>query len=400
MSLSARVRRAPVAVLSVLAVLAAGLVAAAPAQAAASDLFFSEYIEGTGFNKAIEIFNGTGADVPLSGYSLELYSNGSPTVSQSRALTGTVKNGDVFIAAHSSADPALLATADVITINIVINWNGDDAIVLRKGTTIIDSIGQVGHDPGTEWGTGLTSTADNTLRRKSAVLGGDTTTSDAFDPSVEWNGFAVNTFNGFGWHVADGAESAPAVTATSPARNAADVPLDSNVTVTFSEPVSVTASSFGLTCTTSGNHALSVNGGTTTYSLDPVTDFVGDESCTLTVVAEDVDDVDSNDPPSGMAANYVTSFGTEPPPPSCDVLPTHTISQVQGDGGTSPVLDQGVTVQAVVTAIRPSLNGFFIQEETGDQDSFATTSEGVFVLKLPAGQRRRRRPCHGQGRRS
>ena len=70
-SLSVRARRAPVAILSVLAVLAAGLVAAAPAQAAASDLFFSEYIEGSGFNKAIEIFNGTGADVPLSGYRLD-----------------------------------------------------------------------------------------------------------------------------------------------------------------------------------------------------------------------------------------------------------------------------------------------------------------------------------------
>ena len=59
-------------------------------------------------------------------------------MSQSSALAGTVKNGDVFIAAHSSADPALFATADMTTINAVINWNGDDAIVLRKGTTVID----------------------------------------------------------------------------------------------------------------------------------------------------------------------------------------------------------------------------------------------------------------------
>ena len=38
----------------------------------------------------------------------------------------------------------------------------------------VDSIGQIGVDPGTEWGTGLTSTADNTLRRKPAVEAGDT----------------------------------------------------------------------------------------------------------------------------------------------------------------------------------------------------------------------------------
>jgi hypothetical protein len=37
-------------------------VALAPtaAQAAATDLFFSEYMEGTSLNKAIEIYNGTG----------------------------------------------------------------------------------------------------------------------------------------------------------------------------------------------------------------------------------------------------------------------------------------------------------------------------------------------------
>ena len=54
-----------------------------------------------------------------------------------------------------------------------IYYNGDDAVVLRKGGAdgpVLDSIGQVGFDPGTEWGTGLTSTVDNTLRRKAAVV--------------------------------------------------------------------------------------------------------------------------------------------------------------------------------------------------------------------------------------
>ncbi len=31
-------------------------------------------------------------------------------------------------------------------------FNGDDAVVLRKGTTVIDVIGQIGFDPGSEWG--------------------------------------------------------------------------------------------------------------------------------------------------------------------------------------------------------------------------------------------------------
>ena len=79
-------------------------------------------------------------------------------------------------------------------------FNGDDAVALRKGTALIDVIGQIGFDPGSQRGSGLVSTQDNTLRRKSNVLGGDTNGFDAFDPSVEWEGFAQNTFDGLGSH--------------------------------------------------------------------------------------------------------------------------------------------------------------------------------------------------------
>ncbi|HEY9494676.1 MAG TPA: hypothetical protein VIR15_07480, partial [Intrasporangium sp.] len=41
-------------------------VAAPTAQAAPTELFFSEYIEGSSNNKALEIYNGTGAPVNLA----------------------------------------------------------------------------------------------------------------------------------------------------------------------------------------------------------------------------------------------------------------------------------------------------------------------------------------------
>ncbi len=52
-----------------------------PASAAPTDLFFSEYIEGTSNNKAVEIYNGTGAAVDLAagGYTVQVFSNGAPT---------------------------------------------------------------------------------------------------------------------------------------------------------------------------------------------------------------------------------------------------------------------------------------------------------------------------------
>lgn len=170
-------------------------------KAETAEIFFSEYIEGSSYNKALEIFNGTGGNVDLTGYSVELYSNGSPTASQSVSLSGTLPNNDVYIIANGGATQTILDVTDLIS-NAVANFNGDDALVLKKGTLIIDVIGQIGFDPGTEWGTGLVSTADNTLRRKNTVCAGDPDGSDVFDPSNEWDGYATDTLDGLGSHTA------------------------------------------------------------------------------------------------------------------------------------------------------------------------------------------------------
>jgi len=198
-------RRKSLVSILVLAMLAALLPAlaltAAPATAATSELFLSEYIEGSSFNKAIEIYNGTGGDVGLAedGYTLELYSNGNATPSQTVPLSGTILDGDVFVLAHGSADAAILAQADLVS-SAVINFNGDDGVVLRKGGVIVDAFGQNGVDPGSQWPGGG---QDDTLRRKAAVCAGDTDFSNAFDASVEWDVLAQNTFDGLGTHTAN-----------------------------------------------------------------------------------------------------------------------------------------------------------------------------------------------------
>ncbi|MDX1378617.1 MAG: lamin tail domain-containing protein, partial [Anaerolineales bacterium] len=176
---------------------------AAPIQsvqaAAPTELFLSEYIEGSSFNKAVEIYNGTGGSVNLSTYTLELYSNGASSPSQSVALSGTLADGDVFVLAHGSADAAILAEADLIS-SSVINFNGDDALVLKNGGAVVDSFGQVGVDPGSQWPGGG---QDDTLRRSDTVCAGDTNPTDSFDASVEWVTFAQNTFDGLGSHTAN-----------------------------------------------------------------------------------------------------------------------------------------------------------------------------------------------------
>jgi predicted extracellular nuclease len=173
------------------------------ANAVTMDLFFSEYVEGSSFNKALEIYNGTGASIDLTGmYTVEFFYNGSTSAGLTIALSGTVADGDVFVLTNQSADAAILAVADQVT--SATSWfNGDDAVVLRRGATLLDVIGQIGFDPGSEWGTGDTSTQDNTLRRMAGVCTGDANGSDPFDPALEWNGYSQNTFDGLGSHAAN-----------------------------------------------------------------------------------------------------------------------------------------------------------------------------------------------------
>jgi uncharacterized protein len=169
----------------------------------ATELFFSEYVEGSSNNKALEIYNGTDAAIDLGagGYNIQMFFNGSATAGLTINLVGTVAAGDVFVLAQASANATILAQADQT--NGAGWFNGDDAVALRKGSALLDVIGQIGFDPGTEWGSGLASTADNTLRRLESVCAGDPDGSDAFDPSVTWVGFATDTFDGLGAHAVD-----------------------------------------------------------------------------------------------------------------------------------------------------------------------------------------------------
>jgi predicted extracellular nuclease len=171
-------------------------IASLSALPATADLYFSEYIEGSSNNKALEIYNSSASSVDLSGYKVETYFNGSNSAGLTINLTGSIPANGVFVLAHGSANATILAKANQTNSS---GWfNGDDAIVLKNGSAISDSIGQVGVDPGSEWGSGFTSTADNTLRRKTSVVAGDVAINNSFDPATEWEGYAQDTFDHLG----------------------------------------------------------------------------------------------------------------------------------------------------------------------------------------------------------
>lgn len=164
-----------------------------------SELFISEYVEGSSNNKYIEIYNPTSAAVTLtSNYDLQIYFNGSATAGSTIALTGVISANGVFVIENSSESLGVAADQQ----SGALTFNGNDAIVLRNGTTNIDIIGQIGFDPGSQWtGSVCTEgTGEGTLVRNASVQSGDTNGADAFDPDTEWTCFAQDTVINLGSH--------------------------------------------------------------------------------------------------------------------------------------------------------------------------------------------------------
>jgi predicted extracellular nuclease len=364
-----------------LAVAAPVVLAPVAASAAApTDLFFSEYVEGTSNNKAVEIHNGTAMAVDLvaGAYVVQVYANGAASPTSTIALTGSVPVGDVRVIANSQAGAVVLGRAQQTS--GALSFNGNDAVVLRKGGSagpIIDSIGQVGLDPGAEWGTGLASTMDNTLRRKTAVTSGDTTVNDAFDPSTEWEGFATDSFDALGAHPGLPADLAPLVGTLAPTSGSTGA-VNIRPVVTFTEAVTAPAGAFTLTCSTSGAVPLTAvsSNEARTYTLEPASALTVGESCTVTVTASLVTDEDANDPPDAMAADRTSTFTVVD---LCAVTAT-AIPVIQGSGGSATTT--GVrTVKGVVVGDYEGtggLRGFYLQEQVGDGNP--ATSDAIFVF--------------------
>lgn len=156
-------------------------------------LIFSEYIEGSGNNKALELYNAGSTTVDLSMCTIEKYQNGGSTP-DTQDLSGSLAPGAAYVVCHSSfANPA----CDV-EFSTFINHNGDDGYAVVCDGTTIDTFGQLGVDPGAEWAGGGVSSLNSTLRRLCTVVAGDPMGFDAFDPSVEWEAFPVDTFSDLG----------------------------------------------------------------------------------------------------------------------------------------------------------------------------------------------------------
>lgn len=345
-------------------------------------LFISEYIEGTSNNKAIELYNPTNATIDLTAgnYLLQMYFNGFSTPGNTIALTGTIPANGNYVIAHGSAS-FIAANGGTVVPNITNagSWyNGDDAIALRKGGAtgdLLDVIGQVGLDPGIEWGTGIASTADNTLRRRSALCTGDVNLADTFVPTAEWEGFATDAFDGLGSHTSSCFSTPVASIHVSP------------TALTFSASLGVPSIQFYLV---DGEHLTSDVSIVAPASFGVSTSKVGPFASEITLAAAianagdtifvqyDAVAAGTHSGSIALTTGAVTASVAVTGSTTNGVIPIYSI---QGTTNVSPYKGQIVTTSGVVVADfqeAGQLNGFYIQDLTGDGNT--ATSDGIFVL--------------------
>ncbi len=257
-----------------------------------SELYFSEYIEGTSSNKAFEIYNPTSQAIDLSSYTVYLYKNGETLADDTLMLTGTLNANDVYIVASPSADSAnIRALSD--TLHSTTYYNGDDALALFNGTTVVDVIGLIGEDPGSSWSVDTGATKEYTLVRKASVVSGTNLWTGIGD--TQWIAYSQNDFSHLGTHTTDGCSTTTTLVAIPSVDN--DTVCIQTPTFNFSESSTGGVAPYtynwdfgdGNTSTLANPSHTYSNAGTYTVTLtvtdDAITGTQTDDS-TLTVVVE------------------------------------------------------------------------------------------------------------------
>jgi uncharacterized protein len=321
----------------------------------ATDLFFSEYIEGSSNNKALEIYNGTGNSVNLKEYKIEIYSNGATTAHATNSIDlstlddskATLANGETFVIGNPSptgVNQAILDAADIL--HTITFYNGDDALVLKHNDTVIDSIGKIGEDPGTYWGTTV-RTAEQSLVRKSTVTEGDTNTADNYDPATEWDNLGTDVFTNIGIHtMAGGGTTQP------PVQTIVDV-----VTASVASGAVTSGTAVTLNTVTAGAKIYYTTDGTapTATSTEYTTPIVITAETTIKAIAIK----------TGLENSEVATF-------TYSILTESTIAQVR-----EMALKTNVQTTGVVTAVIGRT--IFIQDATSGIVVYTPTDSGVVL---------------------
>lgn len=110
------------------------------ASSSTASLYISEYVEGSGNNKYVELYNPTPTALSLSGWSLRTYVNGAASPTATLLLSGSVPAGGTFVIRREPTG-TWTGTADLTDSGDTLNFNGNDPVGLYSGSTLVDIVG-------------------------------------------------------------------------------------------------------------------------------------------------------------------------------------------------------------------------------------------------------------------
>ncbi len=149
----------------------------------------SQYVETNAGTtpKGIEIWNNTNAtlDFATNNLIIEQGTNGAAPTALVTVSTGTLAPGEVIVIGTTDIGTYLTTNGLTSTfVDYTFTFNGDDALVVKYGTTTTDVFGIPGTDPGSYWG----NNGVNTQNQNIQLLTGITTGSTAgfSDPSTRF----------------------------------------------------------------------------------------------------------------------------------------------------------------------------------------------------------------------
>jgi hypothetical protein len=328
-------------------------------------------------NDFIELFNRTASPVSVAGWSVQYGSSSGTGLWQVTNLTGTIPANGYYLVQEAQGAGGSLSLPTPDAVGTIAMAAGAGKVAVVTSTTALSGacpasasiLDKVGYGAANCSETATTPALTNTTSASRKGGGSIDTDNNLAD-------FTVGDPSPRG-----ATEPGPQVIATFPTHTGTDAATQGNLSVTFSEPVDVTGTWFTLNCATSGSHTATATGGPTVFILDPAVDFSPSESCTLTIVASQVTDQDTDDPSDAMSANFIATFTTGAVENCGD--PATLISSAQGSGPAT-TLSGSISIEGVVVGdyqAQPSqFGGFHLQEQDADADGNPATSEGIFVF--------------------
>jgi beta-lactam-binding protein with PASTA domain/endonuclease YncB( thermonuclease family) len=147
------------------------------------NLMISTYVEGTLYNKALELYNTSDELIDLSEFKIVQYIDGSSTNTVEIALSGILQGHDTYVIAHQDADIDIKNKADMLTDQLYFNGNDSIELIYQTGD-VIDQIAWV-----------IQYLDNRTLSRKQAI----TAPSNVFNYN-DWDIYSNDNFTPLGSH--------------------------------------------------------------------------------------------------------------------------------------------------------------------------------------------------------